>query len=217
MRGTAAMIKVYSILDAEPYLLQFDAILFDLDDTLYSEKDYIRSGFHQVAMLFPDDIDVEKKLWDYFISKKPAIDSLLSEKRIVDVNFKEQCLQAYRSQKPQLSLYPGAWEMLCRLRRQNKKLGLITDGRPNGQKAKIEGLGIQELFDKIVITDELGGTDFRKPNTAAFALMAEYFGTAFEKMCYVGDNIQKDFIAPEKLGMHSIWFQNTDGIYYDYS
>ena len=60
MRGTAAMIKVYSILDAEPYLLQFDAILFDLDDTLYSEKDYIRSGFHQVAMLFPDDIDVEK-------------------------------------------------------------------------------------------------------------------------------------------------------------
>ena len=43
--------------------------------------------------------------------------------------------------------------------------------------------------------------------------MAEWFGASFESMCYVGDNKTKDFDAPEKLGMHLIWFRNPDGIY----
>ena len=215
MRGMKAMIEVCNILDAETYFSQFDAILFDLDDTLYSEKDYIRSGFHQVAMLFPDDINAEKKLWHYFFNKKSAIDSLLSEKQIVNTAFKEKCLRAYRLQTPQLSLYPGVREMLLRLRQQKKKLGLITDGRPEGQHAKIEALGIQKAFDKIIITDELGGVLFRKPNPKSFEIMAGYFKVPFKNMCYVGDNIAKDFDAPERLGMYSIWFQNPDGIYYN--
>ena len=33
-------------------------------------------------------------------------------------------------------------------------------------------------------------------------------------MCYVGDNIKKDFVAPEELGMRCIWFRNRDGLYY---
>ena len=44
--------------------------------------------------------------------------------------------------------------------------------------------------------------------------MAEYFGADYRDMCYVGDNVSKDFIAPEKLGMLSIWVRNPDGIYY---
>lgn len=207
------MIEIYNILDAEPYFLQFDAILFDLDDTLYSEKDYVKSGFRQVATLFPDDVDAEKKLWQYFSNKKPAIDSLLLEKQIVNAAFKEKCLQAYRLQVPQLSLYSGVRKMLQRLRWQHKKLGLITDGRPEGQQAKIKALGIREAFDKIIITDALGGAFFRKPNPKAFEIMAEYFDVPFKNMCYVGDNIAKDFDAPEKLGMYSIWFRNSDGIY----
>ena len=88
--------------------------------------------------------------------------------------------------------------MLLRLK-TNKKLGLITDGRVEGQKAKIAALGIDKLFDKIIITDELGGVEFRKPNAKAFELMKEYFSSDYKKMCYIGDNLLKDNLASKDL------------------
>ena len=118
----------------------------------------------------------------------------------------------YRNQKPTISLYPGVYEMLQRIGK-DKKLGIITDGRIEGQKAKIKALGLEQLFDKIIITDELGGIEFRKPNTKAFVLMKEYFNAEYAKMFYIGDNIKKDGIAPEQLGMAFIHFQNKDGLY----
>ena len=43
--------------------------------------------------------------------------------------------------------------------------------------------------------------------------MKEKMNVLYDEMCYIGDNIKKDFIAPEKLGIRSIWFKNTDGLY----
>lgn len=97
---------------------------------------------------------------------------------------------------------------------------MITDGRPNGQRAKIKALGIGDLFDKIIITDELGGIEYRKPSPVAFELMQKELSIdtlnpiPFNKMCYVGDNIHKDFIAPVQLGMQTFFFNNPDGLYY---
>lgn len=70
-----------------------------------------------------------------------------------------------------------------------------------------------KYFDEIIITDELGGIDFRKPNPRAFQILAERFSEEYNRMCYIGDNIHKDFIAPEMLGMKCIWFRNPDGLY----
>ena len=43
--------------------------------------------------------------------------------------------------------------------------------------------------------------------------MKERLGVEYAEMCYVGDNTKKDFIAPDQLGMRSIWFKNADGLY----
>ena len=90
------MIEVCSVLDVEKYSSEFKVILFDLDDTLYSEKDYVRSGFSQVANLFPERNEAEARLWTFFLENRPAIDCLLTERHITDANFKERCLQVYR-------------------------------------------------------------------------------------------------------------------------
>lgn len=103
--------------------------------------------------------------------------------------------------------------MLHALRTQRMKLGIITDGRPEGQRAKLQVLGLESMVDQIIVTDELGGTDFRKPCPLAFQRMKELLGVEYSEMCYVGDNIAKDFIAPEKLGMKAIHFLNEDGLY----
>ena len=202
---------ISSILEVEAYAPELDAMVFDLDDTLYSEKEYVRSGFHQIAALFPEIPDAEVSLWKFFLDKKPAIDCFIEKERI-SKDLKKKCLDVYRFQKPDICLYPGVHDMLLRLKKQIK-LGLITDGRPEGQHAKIRVLGLESIFDYIIITDELGGASFRKPNTTAFKLMAEALNVNNAKMCYIGDNIQKDIAGAEALGMTAILFQNRDGLY----
>ena len=206
------MITITQILDCEQYLQDLEAVVFDLDDTLYGEKDYVRSGYQAVATGFPRVEDMAQKLWTAFEQRKPAIDVVLDAEGLATPENKEKALQLYRSHMPQIVLYPGVEQLLQRLARQ-KKLGLITDGRPEGQRAKIQALGIGDLFQKIIVTDELGGPAYRKPNETAFRLMQQTLDVPFEKMVYIGDNTKKDFIAPQALGMRAIHFKNQDGLY----
>ena len=203
--------RIGSVTEAEALLVGTDAAVFDLDDTLYSEKDYVRSGFEAAAALFPDMPDAAGRLWKAFESGKPAFDEVFggSEESLRAA----EALRVYRNHTPRIRLYPGVREMLTRLH-AGKKLGLITDGRPEGQRAKTAALGIEELFDEIIITDELGGPEHRKPSPEAFELMSRRLNVPFGRMAYIGDNISKDFTAPEKLGIRCIWFSNTDGLYY---
>ena len=202
------MIKINDILEVEQYIDDMDVVIFDLDDTLYSEKEYIRSGFVEVGNMYPFIHDLPNRLWNAFLDGKPAFDFVLSQEGLI--REKEKCLDIYRNHFPHIHLYPGVKEMIYRIK-ANKMVGIITDGRPEGQRAKIKALGLEN--ENVVITDELGGIEYRKPCEKAFVLMKEYFRTDFSRMAYVGDNMKKDFTAPVKLGMRSIFFNNVDGLY----
>lgn len=192
------MIEINNILDVEKYIADVDVVLFDLDDTLYSEKDYVRSGYMAAA---PERFE---ELWSAFLAGKQAFDVVIPQQ-------KEEALKVYRMHIPTIRLYNGVCEMINRIK-QNKRIGIITDGRPEGQRAKLQALGLMDI--PFTITDELGGIEFRKPCKKAFEIMQKKFDVPFSKMVYVGDNIKKDFIAPEHLGMQTIWFRNRDGLKY---
>lgn len=197
------MITVTSILDVEQYLDDAEAVIFDLDDTLYSEKEYVRSGYRKIAEWLGKP-EVEEQLWTVFQRGGRALDEVLEEKD------RAEALRIYRYQQPDIHLYPGVKEMLERIK-AHRKVGIITDGRSEGQRAKLDALDLD--VDHVIITDELGGVEFRKPCTVAFEKMQSVLDVAFEKMVYIGDNTKKDFIAPERLGMKWIWFRNSDGLY----
>ncbi len=188
---------------------EIKGVLFDLDDTLYSEKEYIKSGYKAVSDYLGGGY--ERMLWGFFWMGKPAIDVLLKEIKREDE--KEEAVKVYRSNKPEIHLYDGVVEMLQELRSRGIKIGIITDGRPEGQKNKIDALGLKELVDDIIITDELGGVQFRKPCDIAFRIIQNRWRLSAGEIVYVADNPIKDFQAPQKLGMKSIWFRNADGIY----
>lgn len=207
------MIEINNILDMELHINGLKAIIFDMDDTLYGEKEYVRSGYRQIAKILPQVQDAEGKLWSLFEAKKAAIDELLICEGLNSEELKQKCLRIYRFQEPEIHLYEGVENLLRQLRNKGFLLGVITDGRPEGQRAKIKALGLESLVDYIIVTDELGGVEYRKPNPRAFETMKEKLGVEYSEMCYVGDNIKKDFVAPEKLGMRSIWFKNKDGLY----
>lgn len=208
------MRKITDILQAESLSDKAKAIVFDLDDTLYGEKEYVKSGYQKVATAFPQIENMEEKLYESFLKGGKAFDETLKNAGLDTEENKKKCLEIYRFQQPNIRLYDGVKEMLVNLREKGVKLGIITDGRVEGQKAKIDALGLNGLVDEIVITDELGGVEFRKPNEKAFLLMQEKLGVPFADTVYVGDNLQKDFIAPNKLGMQVCLFENKDGLYY---
>ncbi|WP_024867394.1 HAD-IA family hydrolase [Butyrivibrio sp. FCS014] len=187
------------------------AVIFDLDDTLYPERAYVRSGYKAVAKFLGDDAYADR-LYELFEQGKPAIDALLSE--INRPEDKEKALDIYRTHKPEITMYPEMKKALETLRARGIKLGIITDGRPNGQNNKIDALGVRDMVDEIVITDELGGSRFRKPCDIAFRIMQVRFALPAEEIMYVGDNITKDFAASMQLGMKSLYFKNPEGIYY---
>lgn len=189
---------------------QIKGVIFDLDDTLYSEKEYVRSGYKAVAE-YLGSADYAEKLWSFFEDGRFAIDELLKE--LGRESEKAEVLDIYRSHKPNIHLYDGVVEMIEELKNHCINVGIITDGRPDGQRNKIEALGLDEMVDDIIITDELGGTQFRKPCDIAFRIMITKWRMNPADVVYVGDNAEKDFLAPQQLGMRSVWFKNKNGVY----
>ncbi len=192
---------------------QIKGVIFDLDDTLYSEKEYVKSGYKAVSDYLGGGYD--EQLWMYFENNEPAIDELLKD--LGRESEKEEALAIYRNHKPDIHLYDGVVSLLKGLRHKGIKTGIITDGRPDGQRNKIEALGLKELVDDIIITDELGGIQFRKPCDIAFRIMQTRWKLPASQMIYAGDNPVKDFQAPQQLGMKCVWINNKNGLYFSAS
>lgn len=114
---------------------------------------------------------------------------------------------------PEIELYDGVKNLILNPKKKGIKVGIITDGSPEGQLNKIIALGLNDLIDDIIITDELGGTQFRKPNDIAFRIMQNRWRSPFEQLVYVGENPNKDFLAPRQLGMRWLYFKNKEGLY----
>lgn len=197
-------------IDPGDVALSIEGAIFDLDDTLYSEKQYIRSGYNKIAKYLDDDTAADK-MWAYFEGGKPAIDCYLKD--IGMEERKAECLSIYRNQMPDIKLYDGVLAMIDHLKKHGIKVGIITDGRTEGQRNKLIALGLDQLVDDIIITDELGGVQFRKPNDISFRIIQNRWRIPFENIVYVGDNPAKDFQACRQLGMQSLYFRNKDGLY----
>lgn len=209
-------IVVKNLLEVLDIIKKYKAIIFDLDDTLYSEKEYVKSGYKVVSRLLPEIQDAEQRLWEAFKKGQNAIDVVLNDAGIYTEEKKQQCLEAYRNHVPQITMYKEAKVVLDAVSDMGLKIGIITDGRPIGQRNKIQQLGLLEYNCEIIITDELAGnaavSDFRKPCPIAFEIMQRRMRCAYSEMVYIGDNVKKDFEAPEGLGMSTVWFQNQEGI-----
>ncbi len=189
-------------------------VIFDLDDTLYSEKDYVKSGYKAVSDYLGDE-GYLIKLWSLFEEGELAIDVLL--KQINRESEKNDVLHVYREHIPDIQLYNGVIDTVEHLKNNGYKIGIITDGRPEGQRNKIEALGLNEYVDDIIITDELGGVQFRKPCDIAFRIMLTRWRMNPSDVIYVGDNAKKDFQATRQLGIKGLWFDNEDGLYRDHT
>ena len=92
------------------------------------------------------------------------------------------------------------------------KVGLITNGREEVQQAKLQMLGLERKFDKIIICST---PELRKPNTLAFELMAEKLGLSPNELLYVGDHPKNDVDASRRAGYTPVWVRTINQWLFD--
>ena len=192
-------------------------VAFDLDDTLYLERDYVRSGFHAVEDWARKNLGLEdfsSRAWGLFQQGERGniFDLLLLQSGIKpDENVIGIMVDLYRSHKPAIKLPADAAECLRDLRGR-VRLALISDGVPLSQRNKIDALGLAQFFETIVLTSELGD-GFTKPHHRAFLQVQRVLGAGAERYVYVADNPLKDFLGPRGLGWRTIRIRREGGLY----
>ncbi len=189
--------------------MPIQAVIFDLDDTLYPERQYVRSGYRAVADELRARLAVqeplEQWLWARFLGGEAAgaFDALNERFRLglTPEEVMEQ-VNAYRRHAPDIRPYEDVPELLARLHGE-RRLGLLTDGYLPAQELKLNALRLRRFFDVVVFTEDLGRSAW-KPAPDGFEEMAKHLAAPHEACAYVADNPAKDFLAPNALGWRTV-------------
>ncbi|MDO6568446.1 HAD family hydrolase [Alteromonas sp. 1_MG-2023] len=182
--------------------------IFDLDDTLYDERQYVESGLRAVAAYVEDNWQVDKvlglkqliRLLDKNGRGRVFNDYLAYNNIPVTKKNVKRCVAAYRLHKPVLSMEKQHLQLLHEL---PKPLYLVTDGNKVVQANKVEALNISHLFKRVFITHRFG-VKHAKPSTYCFEKIRHAEGCDWNDMVYVGDNPAKDFVNLNRLGMRTV-------------
>lgn len=192
-------------------------IIFDLDDTLYLEKDFVKSGFKAVDRHLIKTFKIYgfyDKAWKRFTDgeNKYIFDNVLIDLKCQDdVNPIKELVKIYREHKPNIKLLDDSKWALKYYSSLNP-ISLLSDGYLQSQQNKVESLRVESFFEKIYFTD-YWGRQFWKPNLFVFKELQKDFSKTFNDFVYISDNPLKDFIATNELGWKSICIKREFGIY----
>lgn len=193
------------------------AIIFDLDDTLISEDEYIRSGYQYIGKLLEKKYqlsDASEELYQLYTESSKNVFNRYFEKHNIQYEKKDiiDLVQEYRNHKPKIHFFDDVIPTLLELRNRGFKLGIISDGYLETQRNKAEVLNLHQWFDKIIFTEELG-REYWKPHPKAFEMMKEFFDVGFDEMMYIGDNPEKDFYIGSVYPVTTVRINRGDGVY----
>lgn len=186
-------------------------IAFDLDDTIYKERDFVLSGYRAVArelaeaesafcfdemlhLMVNAPINPFDSLSEYLLNR--------SIQHSVSHNFDiAWMVAAYRNHFPDISANESI-AVIENLIKEGYRIAIITDGRSSTQTNKIKALGLDRIIpsENISISETIGGEKYTPlPFERMMKLNAD-----IERFIYVGDNPMKDFVWPNRLGWTTI-------------
>ncbi len=200
-------------------MIKVEGIVFDLDHTLfnrYATFEALQNDFYtELKKYLSDDIsprDIyialvngDKKYlyqgWDYiarYVFQLGYFKTPISEKEFKDIIF--SCFE--RKAVP----YSFTLPLLENLKKQNYKLGLITNGKSALQRKKLAMLKLENSFDEILISGEFGK---HKPDTSIFIEMSKKLKISPNDLLYIGDHPINDIDAASKAGCKTLWIKTN--------
>jgi len=176
--------------------------VFDLDDTLYQEIDFLRSAYKHIAASLRPAIKVP--VYEEMIERYHRKENVF---RWIIETYKDQLgekdlawlTSSYREHIPEIRLSAETAAFIEQVKNYRIRTGLITDGRSVTQRNKLTALGIIDLFNDIIISEEFGS---EKPDERNYRYFVSKYPNA--DFYYFGDNTTKDFITPARLGWITI-------------
>lgn len=209
------------------------AILFDLDDTIISAygrpdlawaavigefapllaplaPDEVHSAVQASAEAFWSNADRHRK-WRQKLreARREIVVTAFARLALAGRSTPHRAIQhaladrfsTYRDE--QMHVFPDAHATIDTLRGIGVKLALVTNGGGEGQRSKIERFALTERFDHIQIEGEHG---FGKPEPRAYLHAMNKLGVEAKETWMVGDNLEWEVAAPQRLGIHAIWY-----------
>lgn len=196
---------------------QLKAIVFDMDDTLYPERDFVLSGFQAVAAWASVNLGISESIGSATLFqlysegvRNNTFDRWLTIHGI-ETEIVPELLDIYRQHPPNISPFPEAIDLLKTLA-QSYQIGLVSDGYLAVQQRKWKALGLESFFDAVVFSDSLGRENW-KPSMAPFKLVLDRLNISPQFSVYIGDNPRKDFFGARQLGMYTIQFKHSRSEY----
>ena len=187
-------------------------VLFDLDGTLLdrdeSVKQFIAAQYdrlnpHLSHISHTDyaakfiELDCHGHVW-----KDKVYQELVTEFKISSITWKELLIDYETQFQFYCVPFVGLIEMLDTLQQRGYRLGIITNGRGDFQAKAISGLGIQDYFDAILISEI---EQVRKPEAEIFNRAITQLGGIAQNSVFVGDNPEADIMGAKNANLRTIW------------
>ncbi len=202
------------------------AVIFDVDDTLYTQRQPFDRAFEDL-LEGKYEVDCKElykkfkyhndKIYHHYMAGEWDIDQVSiyrMSKAMGEYGYdycEEDCLkfqQAYSHYQKFLQPSDTVKDMLTYL--QDKvTLGIITNGVPFHQRNKINTLGVSRWVPEEYILVS-GETAYNKPDPRLFKVMEEKMGYDTEEYIYVGDSLLHDMQGAKAAGWTTIYMNRRD-------
>ena len=208
-------------------------LVFDVDDTLYEQIVPFENAFRS---LFDIDIDMEK----FYLLSRYYSDVKFEASRNGEMTMDkyhiyriqeaakdlgvyltdEQALsmqRQYKNNQQKLKMSDTTISILELAKKNNVKLGVITNGPSDHQWTKVDALGVGKWIprENIIVSGDLG---INKPDVRIFAAMQEKLQLGVESLYYIGDSLENDIVGANNAGWKAIWINRykrklSDNVY----
>ncbi len=127
----------------------------------------------------------------------------LTELEVSDATLAQDMVFEFGRVREELTqVFPRAIETLQWIRDRTKYLALITNGKASEQRHKIDRFKLAHYFNLIMIEGEFG---VGKPDERVYEHALRHFNVKAQETLMIGDNLEWDVAAPQRLGMQGIW------------
>lgn len=203
------------------------ALLLDLDDTILDDSSLVDDSWRgacagHAERLAPLDaqivVEAIRKTSKWFwsdpdrhregrlqldLARREVVRLALAELGIEDADLARCIGDAYGHRRDVgMAPLPDAIDTVRWLRETGRRLALLTNGAGTAQRRKIVRFDLADLFDVILVEGEVG---FGKPDERVYTRALRELGVSPVDAWMVGDNLEWDVAAPQRLGMTGVW------------
>jgi HAD superfamily hydrolase (TIGR01509 family) len=170
-------------------------VVFDLDDTLMSQKRWILRKLRGLYLEFKRRLPDQKTFLFRAMTileegNRAKLIDVLCDDFALDADLGRELIGAYRAFCPaEGEVYPEVRPLLDEMKRRGYRLGILTNNPPASQRQKIQACRLQDCFDAIVYAVEINA---EKPAKEGFQQVAGRLTAAPEELVMVGDNFCDD-------------------------